>query len=254
MDFDLDAGIQQLDAVSKPFTGLQQEETKGGGLFKGFVDRHQAHRITTGSNLSNWRDFFESSPKETEASQTELPMEPMPMPSTENAQTIVLHVPPQVPIFQLHLSYIFFEQPRGMTIVHQQLAHQQVLFEKFRHAWGDKPMAIQQTLFPQVLQLSPQDAGLLQEIIPDLLHLGYLIEPFGSNSFVLQGSPADHPSENDQQVVEMVLEEVKESTGGLPQRRENIARSLARKHAVKTGTSLTADEMRAILEDSMNKN
>jgi len=62
MDFGLDPSIQQLDAVSKPFTSDRQEQAQSGSLYKSFIDRNQAHRIETGSNLSNWRDFFDSTP------------------------------------------------------------------------------------------------------------------------------------------------------------------------------------------------
>ena len=42
LDFELDPSIQQLDAVSKPFTADQQQQARSGGLYKTFVDRHRA--------------------------------------------------------------------------------------------------------------------------------------------------------------------------------------------------------------------
>ncbi|MEN9950732.1 MAG: mismatch repair endonuclease MutL [Bacteroidota bacterium] len=253
MDFSLEPAIQQLDSVSKPFTAELRGEAETGGLYKSFVDRHQAHRIGSSSNLRDWKDFFETSNKEQQPVQMAMQQldtfqgdiekwADKPRPSSLNLLFTS-------PVFQLHQTYIVFEQANGMTILHQQLAHQQVLFEKFKSVWAGKGMAIQQSLFPQVINLSAVDAQLMQSLLPDLLHMGYQLEPFGANAFLLQGAPADHPSDNDQQVLEMIMEDIKDGTASLHQQyRERMAKSLARKHAVKTGTKLAEETMRDIVE------
>jgi DNA mismatch repair protein MutL len=254
IDFGLDAGIQQLDAISKPFTRPQQDEVRTSGLYKSFVDRNQAHRIESSSNLSSWRDFFDQAPKSQLAEQSSFQeFQPQPgspyQPSSDNALPKALGVNGQSSIHQIHLSYIVFEQPNGMTIMHQQLAHQQVLFEKFNSSWQGKGMPIQQNLFPIAIQLSPTAAQLLQSILPDLLQMGYQLEPFGNNAFLLQGSPADHPSENNQSVIEMIIEDVKDAASTLHHSyKEKIAKTLARKHAVKAGTKLDEMEMLDLVE------
>jgi len=254
IDFGLDSGIQQLDAIAKPFTRPQQDEVRSSGLYKSFVDRNQAHRIESSSNLSSWRDFFDQAPKSQLAEQSTFQdFQPQPsnqfQSSSESEIPRALVVNGQSSIHQIHLSYIVFEQPNGMTIMHQQLAHQQVLFEKFNASWQGKGMTIQQNLFPIALQLSPTDAQLLQSILPDLLQMGYQLEPFGNNAFLLQGSPADHPSENNQSVIEMILEDVKDAASTLHQSyKEKIAKTLARKHAVKAGKKLDEMEMIDLVE------
>jgi len=92
--------------------------------------------------------------------------------------------------FQMQMSYIVFDQPKGITLLHQQLAHQQILFEKFNASWTGKALAIQQELFPQAIQFSPSDFQLVGSILPDLLQMGYQLEAFGINTYVLQGAPA----------------------------------------------------------------
>jgi DNA mismatch repair protein MutL len=128
--------------------------------------------------------------------------------------------------------------------LHQQLAHQQVLFEKFNAAWNGKGMPIQQNLFPVAVNLSPADTQIVQQVLPDLLKMGYQLEPFGANTFLLQGSPADYPSENDLSVIELIIEDVKDASASLHKSyQEKISKTLARKHAVKAGKKLSADEM-----------
>ncbi len=251
IDFDLDPRIQQLDAVSKPFSSSSKQDAMSGGLYKNFVDRHQAHRIETSSNLSNWKDFFKENTVEqnVESGNVELPVQGSFIPTKASSALTPLD---HNAVFQLNQTYIVFEQKNGITLLQQQLAHQQILFEKFNAAWQGRGMAIQQNLFPVAINVSPTDAPILTGILPDLLHMGYQLEPFGNNAFLLQGSPADHPSENDQSVIEMILEDVKDQTASLHQAyKEKISKALARKHAVKTGVKLNHDELRLIVEQLM---
>ena len=249
LDFSLDANIQQMEAVSKPFTTSKQEETKSSGLYKSFIDRHQAHKIESSSNLRDWKDFFE--PGSATASSVDQILEFGHAKSSASIQGIpdALNPMEESAIAQLHQTFIVFDQPKGITILHQQLAHQQILFEQFNASWTGKALAIQQELFPQTIQFSPSDYQLISEILPDLLHMGYQLEPFGVHTFVLQGSPADYPTENHRSVIEMILEDVKTSTSTLHQSyKERIAKTMARKHAVKIGVKLENKLMREIVD------
>ena len=149
----------------------------------------------------------------------------------------------------MQASYLVYENTNGLIVLNQQLAHQQILFEKFNAVWQGKAMAIQQELFPQAITVSPADAQLLQSLLPDLLHLGYQLEPFGNHAFLVQGSPADHPSENNQSVIEMILEDVKDGSSRLHQSyKERISKTLARKHAIRVGTKLAEKQMIELLD------
>ncbi len=94
-------------------------------------------------------------------------------------------------VLQLHFTYIVAPTNRGYILVHQQLAHERVLYERFAAAASGKPMSSQRSLFPQTLELSAQDTALMSDLIPDLEMLGYLIEPGGKQDFLINGTPAD---------------------------------------------------------------
>ena len=248
LDFSLDANIQQLDAVSKPFTETKQEETRSSGLYKTFVDRHQAHKIESNSNLRDWKDFFQSAPKQKNSPENTFDF-------NKSDKTLTASIPDALNLLegsepvQMQLSYIVFEQSKGITVLHQQLAHQQILFEKFNASWSGKALAIQQELFPQAITFSASDYQLINEILPDLLQMGYQLEPFGVNTFVLQGAPADFPSENHRSVIEMILEDVKTTTSTLHQSyKEKIAKTMARKHAIKVGSIIDVSIMGEIID------
>lgn len=249
LDFSLETNIQQLEAVAMPFTASKQEETKSSGIYKSFINRHQAHKIESTSNLRNWKDFFETAT--TTATSIDHTLEFSPAKSNVNMPGIpdALNPLDASGIIQLHQTFIVFDQPKGITMLQQQLAHQQILFEHFNASWTGKPINIQQELFPQTIHFSPSDYQMVVEILPDLLQMGYLLEPFGMHTFVLQGAPADYPTENHRSVIEMILEDVKSSTAALHQSyKERIAKTMARKHAVKIGVKLQHKLMIEIID------
>ena len=114
-------------------------------------------------------------------------------------------------------------------------------------------MAAQRSLFPATLEMTPADAGLLTELIPDMALLGYLIEPFGLHSFVIQGTPADIITGNEKGAIEHLLDQYKNFSADVKfSRREKLIRSLASQHAIKSGTQLSQKEMRQLATDLLD--
>jgi DNA mismatch repair protein MutL len=150
---------------------------------------------------------------------------------------------------QLQNTYIICETDGGFLLIHQQAAHERILYEKFMLALGGKPIPTQQGLFPITLTLSTPDAILLQELLPGLQALGYAIEPFGKDSFIVQGVPAGHTDGNEKKVIENLLEHCKHSGNEkLDSLQEKMIRSLAWQQATKSGTLLSETEMRSLTE------
>ena len=113
----------------------------------------------------------------------------------------------------------------------------------------EKPAATQKNLFPSALQLSIPDAILLEDLLPELQMVGYEIEPFGQDGFIIQGIPADMTGGNEKQVIELLLEQFKHFSSDMKvSRREKVVRCLARQQAVKAGKLLSRDEMELITE------
>jgi DNA mismatch repair protein MutL len=134
-------------------------------------------------------------------------------------------------------------------LIHQQAAHERVLYEKFMLALNGKPLATQPGLFPVTLTLSTPDALMMQELLPGLQSLGYAIEPFGKDSFIVQGVPAGHAEGNEKKVIENLLEHCKHSgSEKIDSLQEKMIRSLAWQQATKAGTVLSEPEMRSLVE------
>lgn len=109
---------------------------------------------------------------------------------------------------------------------------------------------MQQLLFPESVTFSPQDAETLRDMLADIRKIGFDMEPFGRNAMIVHGVPSDMTGQPVQKLLEQLLESFKCNLISMRLgRRENLARSLARTMAVRTGTVLSKTEMAAIMHD-----
>ncbi len=250
LDFTLNAEIQGLDAINKPFTTDKKDAASSSNLFKTFTQKNQAHFIESNkSELKHWKDFYTNpSPNETAEPVTEnTPFENLlqPVPKQKNITLV-----PDTPLLQLHNTYIIAATNNGFLLVHQQLAHERVLYERYSMSAHGKQMPTQQSMFPVTLELSGADAAFLSGLLPDLVAIGYQVEPFGNNSFVIQGIPADVPAGNEKHSIELLIEQFKHFSSDVTfSKREKLVRCMARQQAIKSGQSLGQKEMLSLVED-----
>lgn len=245
LDFDLDASIQQLSSIQQPFTEEKKSAASSGSIFKGFTQKNQAHFIEKNdkSELKHWREFYESETANVKSEKTEQTLQ------TQNEIQVSSFTIDAEPT-QLLNTYITLPSKNGFLLIHQQAAHERVIYEQLKKATKDKPVATQRSMFPSTLELTAADAALLQELMEDLQQLGYIIEPFGKNSFVIQGTPADVEAGDEKHIIDILLEQYKHFNPEVKfSKREKLIRSLARQQAIKSGTRLTEREMRHLVND-----
>ena len=241
LDFDLDPSIQQLDAVSKPVSDEQKSSVASSSLYQTFTQKNQAHFIERKNDLKHWKDFYEDSPSSSPKSN-----------QTVNSDMPALHkdYEQEQPLMQLNQTYIVVQRNNGFILIHQQNAHERILYEKYAHAVEGKPIATQQSLFPATIELSSSDAIMLQDLLSDLKELGYQIEPFGQFTFVVQGTPADVPNGNEKSAIEKLLEQYKHFSNDIKfSKREKLLRSLSLQNATKAGVVLSNKEMQGIAQE-----
>jgi DNA mismatch repair protein MutL len=151
---------------------------------------------------------------------------------------------------QLNGRFIATRVKSGLMIVDQQAAHERVLFEKLVKKIENKKAHSQQLLFPLTVNLSAPDAELVGELLDEFISIGFQIEHFGGNSFIIQGVPADLHAEEVQQLFESVLETYKYNQLGLKiDKQQNLLRAIARNMAIKPGKVMLAEEMQSLIDD-----
>ena len=255
LDFDLDAGIQNLDAVNKPFTDEMKSSAASSSLYQTFTQKNQAHFIENRSELKHWKDFYEA-PSGGNAAITELAGRATTQHSFDKEEFATVKSTSESSglkvdqVAQLHNAYLVVQNDRGYLLINQQNAHERILYERFMSAFSGKAMATQRSLFPATIDLSAADAVLLTELLPDLQQLGYSLEPFGQHTFVIQGTPADMEVGNEKTALEKMLEQYKHFSTDLKfSKREKLLRSIALQQGIKAGTSLGAKEMTALVTE-----
>jgi len=153
------------------------------------------------------------------------------------------------PIWQLHQRYILTQIRSGLMIFDQNAAHERILYEKAMYSLEIGMALSQQLLFPHTLEFSPGDFELVKELLPEFRKLGFEVELFSGRAVVVRGVPADIKVGDERKILEEILEQYKMNRDTLKLRaRENLAKSMARRGALRAGAKLDAKEMRSLID------
>ena len=152
--------------------------------------------------------------------------------------------------FQLHNRLIISPIKSGFMLIDQQAAHERILYERFIIQLDNHQGASQQSLFPQTVTLNAGDFELVKELLPDIQALGFQIREFGKNTVVVEGIPADISTNvSEVEMLEHLIEGFKNNLTLLRlDKRDNLARTLARNAALKAGTHLSQEEMNNLID------
>lgn len=150
--------------------------------------------------------------------------------------------------YQIHGQYIVSHIKSGFLLIDQQAASERILYERYLEALSDRPVATQKMLFPKTLELPAADAMLLRDILPEVNSLGFEIEEFGGNTFVIHGTPADLSGASEEALLEKVLAQYKDNLELELGTQDNLARSMARSAALRRGQPLTIPEMQDLTD------
>ena len=186
----------------------------------------------------NWESLYEGVQSPEYRTQTDIlePAEMLP-PDVEN-----------IPIWQYGGKYIFMPSAEGLLMVNQHRAHVAVLYAQFMEQLSLTQGAMQQLLFPEVLELPQDEMVLVAQLMDDLRAIGFDLEQLSPDSYSIQGVPAQLAAQSPVPVIRQILTRVHER-GADTQRewREQIALTLAQNAAIPYGKTLTETEMRDLM-------
>jgi DNA mismatch repair protein MutL len=152
-------------------------------------------------------------------------------------------------VMQVHQSLIIAQIKSGILLVDQQAAHERVLYEKYLIALDNNPVASQQKLFPKTVILQPADEQLLNEMMAEIRALGFDINSFGKNTFAVNGVPAELNHYNEQDLIMQLIEGYKNQQSASLNKKEKVARVLAKRASTKSGTTLNNEEMNTLIDE-----
>lgn len=176
---------------------------------------------------------------EDESAQVSGPQSPL-----ENASAPILRL-----VGQVATTYLIAEGPDGLYLIDQHAAHERVLFEKFRGKRGNQ-VTSQNLLEAVSVEFSPASAELLEEKLPLLKEIGFEVEPFGLNAFVVRAVPALVADADPRKALRAVVEDLEEDETPLEKNwEEKIIARICKQAAVKAGRVLAPEEQKALLRD-----
>lgn len=151
---------------------------------------------------------------------------------------------------QLKNSYILTPSRDGLMIIDQHRAHKRILYDSYLAKVKERDMVCQNTMFPEIVELSPAQNAVLADIAPSLEDLGFAISPLGDNSWSITGIPSMLGGANPRDLLLGMIESVTETGEDLASSlQERIALSMARSSAIKRGQVLSATEMDKLISD-----
>ena len=152
-------------------------------------------------------------------------------------------------IRQLKQKYILTPVKSGLMVIDQKRAHERILFEQFMSQLNEK-IPSQILLQPVTVELSPDDASLLEEQLHTLSKLGFQVEVFGQNTFLVRALPSLLTGSDPKSALRVLVEDFEEDE--TPLQNELEARIIARvckRAAIKAGQNLSPEEQRALILD-----
>ncbi|MBS1525402.1 MAG: DNA mismatch repair endonuclease MutL [Bacteroidetes bacterium] len=252
IDFDQENSIGHL-ITPKPSDQIVQPTISFNPDFNPFANEKSSEREipflrNTGEHRKtpipqNWETLYEISKRETSI-----------QPEMHQQQTVALedqevNKPSERQLFQVHGRYILSQIKSGFMLINQQAAHERILYERFLQQLENHSGTSQQSLFPQSVTLNAADYELLRELLPDIRALGFDIREFGKNTVVVDGIPADLGNVSEHTLLEHLLEGFKNNLSVLKlDKRDNLARSLARNASIKSGVKLSLEEMNLLID------
>ena len=154
-------------------------------------------------------------------------------------------------VYQLHKKYLVTTIKSGLVVIHQNRAHQRILYEDFRKHISQSNAISQQLLFPLQLPFGKSEIAILQSMEEELTHAGFDFKEFGEESIAISGIPTVVTESEvsiilEQLIADMELEVPQSSFSQL----DVLSKSLAKSASVKTGVILEK-EMQQHLVDQL---
>lgn len=154
------------------------------------------------------------------------------------------------PVAQLHDSYIIAVDNEGLLLVDQHVAHERILFDKFRRSETERPVESQNLLLPETLDLTPAQAEAFELVADDLAALGFGLMRLSGRTVAIKSVPNDVPAADARNLFAEILDTIDVERRRDPSSsiRDDIAASLACKAAVKVNMPLTPEKMQWLID------
>jgi DNA mismatch repair protein MutL len=154
------------------------------------------------------------------------------------------------PLGQLDESFIIATDDEGLLLIDQHVAHERVLFDKYRALETARQAESQRMLIPETFDLTPAQATAFEPIAEELESYGFELMRLSGRTVAIKATPADLPASEARNVLSEVLDSVDQEKRGKSREvlRDEIAASLACHSAIKVNMPLAPEKMRWLID------
>ena len=154
------------------------------------------------------------------------------------------------PLGQLDESFIIATDDEGLLLIDQHVAHERVLFDKYRALEAERRTESQQLLMPETFDLTPAQAAVFDYLAPELENYGFDLMRLSGRTVAIKATPADLPAGEARNMLFELLETVDAEKKGSARDtlRDEIAASLACHAAIKVNMPLAPEKMRWLID------
>jgi DNA mismatch repair protein MutL len=154
------------------------------------------------------------------------------------------------PLGQLEESFIIATDDEGLLLIDQHVAHERILFDKYRALEAERRSESQQLLVPETFDLTPAQAAVFDDLAPELENYGFELMRLSGRTVAIKATPADLPSGEARNMLAELLDTVdaEKKNSARETLRDEIAASLACHAAIKVNMPLAPEKMRWLID------
>lgn len=151
---------------------------------------------------------------------------------------------------QLKGRFILTSVTSGLMLIDQHRAHVRVLYDRYMEQIARKQGMAQGVLFPEIVQLPPSEAAVLEGILDDLSYVGFELTPLGGGSYAINGVPSGIDGLQPVSLIQSIVRSAIECGSNVNEEVQSmLALSLARAAAIVYGQVLSQDEMASLVDN-----
>lgn len=186
----------------------------------------------------------QQSPKSAESLEVPAPVEKIVEKPVQNVETSA--VPDHKILGEAFNAFIAVEQNGEIVLIDKHAAHERMIFDRLRQNPGE--ITSQMLLSPVTLRLSPGDAELIERNGELFSELGYEIELYGENEYIIRGIPAEMFASDAVSSVEEICEKLRSGISPDPASvRDEALHTVACKAAIKAGWDTQPAELEVLV-------
>ncbi|HEX6047275.1 MAG TPA: DNA mismatch repair endonuclease MutL [Pyrinomonadaceae bacterium] len=154
------------------------------------------------------------------------------------------------PLGQLDESFIIATDEEGLLLIDQHVAHERVLFDKYRALESERRTDAQQLLVPETFDLTPAQSAVFDQLAPELENYGFELMRLSGRTVAIRATPADLPAGEARNMLSELLDTVdaEKKSSARETLRDEIAASLACHAAIKVNMPLAPEKMRWLID------